>query len=61
MTNVSTWRCKCGITIKVVTEMDRTKPANTQVAVCPKCGDKQAVHGDKILSIADDSHNTILR
>jgi hypothetical protein len=59
MTTVSTWRCKCGISIKVVTEMDRTKPAATQIAVCPNCGDGQEVYGDKILSITDDTDNTI--
>jgi hypothetical protein len=60
MTTVSAWRCKCGISIKVVVEIDHTKLVNTLIAVCPNCGDKQAVYGDKILSITDDTKNTLL-
>jgi len=51
MNSVSTWRCKCGVRIKVVAEAHENKPAATQTAVCPSCGDEQAVYGEKIISI----------
>jgi hypothetical protein len=60
MTTVSTWRCQCGITIKVVGECDgQSKPPPTQVATCPKCGNRQNVHADKIIAVTDDSQNSI--
>jgi hypothetical protein len=60
MTIVSTWRCQCGISVKVVGEHDgQSKPPPTQSATCPKCGDKQTVYADKIISVIDDSENSI--
>jgi hypothetical protein len=57
MRTVSTWRCKCGTHIKVVGERDRTKPANTIDAACPKCGDRQIIYADKILTISDEGQS----
>ena len=56
---VSTWRCKCGITIKVVGETDRTKPITPLFAACPKCNFQQAVYIDRIISLENDTANTI--
>jgi hypothetical protein len=48
------WRCKCGAHIKVIGEAEQTHPRASQMAACPKCGEKQLVHAEKILSIAED-------
>ena len=54
ITRVTNWRCKCGVTVKVVTETDRDRIADLEhlTAVCPRCGDKQTVLAHKILSIS---------
>ncbi|HLH31225.1 MAG TPA: hypothetical protein VKY31_08485 [Terriglobia bacterium] len=52
ITSVSTWRCKCGAHIKVIAQTAKNKPGSTQEAACPKCGDKQIVYGEKIVSVA---------
>jgi hypothetical protein len=50
---VATWRCKCGVRVKVVTETDRSRmDEHTSVkARCPKCGDVQIVHAHRIITI----------
>jgi hypothetical protein len=58
---VSTWRCKCGITIKVTGETIRNKAVTPQMAKCPNCGFQQTVDVDRILTITDDTANTITR
>jgi hypothetical protein len=52
ITSVSTWRCKCGAYIKVVSETPKDKPLATHDAVCPKCGDIQLIYGYKLLSVS---------
>ena len=53
ITRVATWRCKCGVTVRVVTETDRARIADVErlTAACPTCGDKQIVLAHTILSI----------
>jgi len=49
----ATWRCKCGVTVKVITETDRVR-INQGVrheAQCPNCGDKQMVYAHRILQV----------
>ena len=60
MTTVSSWRCKCGTRIKVVGERDRTQEPNRIPAACPKCGDKQVIYTDRILSVEEDTSTHIL-
>jgi hypothetical protein len=54
MTNgIATWRCKCGVTVKVATETD-ADGIHDDVRVeaeCPICGDKQLVHAYRIIGI----------
>jgi hypothetical protein len=54
MTNgVAKWRCKCGVTVKVITETDGTR-INEDIrreAQCPNCGDKQIVYAHRIVSV----------
>jgi len=49
----ATWRCKCGVTVKVITETDDTR-INEDIrreAQCPNCGDKQIVYAHRIVSV----------
>jgi predicted RNA-binding Zn-ribbon protein involved in translation (DUF1610 family) len=49
----STWRCKCGVTVKVITESDSAR-INEDIrheAKCPNCGDKQIVYAHRILEV----------
>jgi hypothetical protein len=49
----ATWRCKCGVTVKVITETDRTR-INEDVrheAQCPNCGDTQIVYAHRVLEV----------
>jgi len=55
MQAVATWRCKCGIRIKVTAEIDTNAPLKTQVATCPHCGDGQTVYADKIITVRQDT------
>jgi hypothetical protein len=54
ITTTSTWRCRCGVNIKVVGETERKKPLATSIAQCPKCGDQQVIYSGRILSISID-------
>jgi len=48
---VSTWRCRCGVNIKVVGETERAEPLATALAECPSCGDLQVIYSRRIISI----------
>jgi hypothetical protein len=48
---VSTWRCKCGASVRVTGECPKDKPTASQSAACPKCGYTQTIFGETILSI----------
>jgi len=52
ITGVATWRCKCGVSVKVVTETDRAKSAPDRlIASCPNCKDQQVVYADRIITV----------
>jgi hypothetical protein len=51
---VASWRCKCGIRVKVLAEADPSQPPATQIAPCPNCGDPQTVEADKIVSVTEE-------
>ena len=51
---IASWRCKCGIRVKVVAEADPSQPPATQTAVCPNCGESRAIQGDKLVSVTED-------
>lgn len=51
ITAVSTWRCKCGVRIKVIGETPKDKPSATQSVSCPTCGDSQTIYGEKVVSV----------
>jgi len=50
----ASWRCKCGIRVKVLSQVDPSQPPATRIASCPNCGDSQTVEGDKIVSVTED-------
>src|SRR5262249_32889772 len=50
----ASWRCKCGIRVKVLSQVDPSQPTATRIASCSNCGDSQTVEGDKIVSVTED-------
>src|SRR5262249_20584755 len=52
---IASWRCKCGIRVKVLAEADPSQPPATQPVACPRCGESQAIQGDKIVSVTEDT------
>jgi len=48
---VSSWRCHCSASIKVVSELDRDHPYDTREVTCPHCGDEQKVYAHKVISV----------
>ena len=53
ISGVSRWRCKCGVSIKVLTETERAridKDIRNEVA-CPKCGERQVIYAHRVSSI----------
>ncbi len=52
ITGVATWRCKCGVTVKVITELDPSRVIEDRhEAQCPNCGDKQIVYAHRIIEV----------
>jgi hypothetical protein len=53
ISSVSRWRCKCGVSIKAITETDKARiDDNVRLEVaCPKCGDKQLVYAHRIIEV----------
>ena len=59
ITEVATWRCKCGVTVKVITEADHSRIIEDRhEAQCPNCGDTQTVYADRILEVTMDNDQT---
>jgi hypothetical protein len=48
---VTMWRCKCGVRVKVVTEMDIEDPTTTVIIKCPLCGDAQVISADQLVAL----------
>ena len=49
----ATWRCKCGVNVKVITETDRRRISEDvrHEAQCPNCGDRQIVYAHRVLEV----------
>jgi hypothetical protein len=54
--SVSIWRCTCGVSVKVVCELDENKPRATALASCPNCNEVHMMNANRIIAI---SHQTI--
>lgn len=56
---VSRWRCKCGVSIKVLTETDnaRINEGFKLEVLCPKCGDKQMVCAHRAVQVTMENPN----
>jgi len=55
---IASWRCKCGIRVKVLAEADLSQSPATQVALCSNCGESQTVQGDMIVSVTEGIPDT---
>jgi hypothetical protein len=51
---VFSWRCQCGMRIKVVGETDPGDPAAKATVKCPGCGDEQTLSASSVFSVAED-------
>jgi hypothetical protein len=52
---VATWRCKCGMRIKVVAEIEKERPITaTATASCPDCGETQAIYAHRVVSVTSE-------
>ena len=54
--SVSVWRCKCGVRVKVVAELDENKPRATAFTSCPNCNELHMLNAKTIVLV---SHQTI--
>jgi hypothetical protein len=52
---VTIWRCKCGVRIKVLAELDQSQPPNTITISCPKCGSQQVIRAHNIKSLTTEN------
>jgi ribosomal protein S27E len=58
---VSQWRCKCGVTVKVLTETDRgtiNEGFNLEVA-CPNCGDRQHIYAHRAVQVTTEAPDEV--
>jgi hypothetical protein len=51
---VFSWRCKCGLRIKVVGEIDRDNPTAKSKVKCPRCNFEQIIAASRVLSVTRD-------
>jgi len=56
---VFSWRCKCGIRIKVIGETQKRNPTATSLVKCPRCNDEQTVTASNIISVVQDTDETM--
>jgi len=55
MRTVSTWRCKCGESVKAIGESESDGSRGRVMVRCPKCGTQQLLHVDKIISVTTEN------
>jgi len=62
ITGVSRWRCRCGASVKVVTETDKARineGCRLEVG-CPKCGDRQMIYAHRVIHVTTEPPNGYL-
>jgi hypothetical protein len=52
---VVVWLCGCGTPLKVTAEANENGSRATQTVSCPRCGELQEVHANRIVSVAEDN------
>jgi hypothetical protein len=57
ISSIACWRCKCGVSIKAITETDKAGiNDNVRVEVaCPECGDKQLIYAHRIIEVSAET------
>jgi hypothetical protein len=61
MKAVFSWRCKCGVRVKVVGETDSDNPTAKTTVICPSCADEQIIGASKVLSVTKDEDEIVSR
>src|SRR5215467_834737 len=57
---VATWQCKCGVMVTVVAQINPNNAAQTVIAACPICSDKQWIYASRITAItAEDLEGAV--
>jgi hypothetical protein len=57
-TAVSMWRCGCGVTLKAITELDKTNLNQVAVA-CPCCGHERLIVGSRAVSVSEVQNDVL--
>jgi hypothetical protein len=57
--SVSIWRCKCGVRVKVVAELDEKNPRAIALASCPNCNEQQMMNANRIITISHQTTETL--
>jgi hypothetical protein len=54
MNAVFSWRCKCGLSIRVIGETERASPTVKSTVRCPSCNDEQIIAASNVISVTRD-------
>ena len=54
--SVSSWRCRCGVSLKVVAEGNANPQTATDTAVvtCPRCQHEERIFANRIISVTEE-------
>jgi len=55
--SVTSWRCKCGVRVKAVAELDGNDATTAVMVNCPQCGDEQTIPAERLVAVVTDSDN----
>jgi hypothetical protein len=58
---VFTWRCKCGVRVKVIGETNQKNPMTTSAVKCPACGEEQIIVASKVFSVSEERDEFLRR
>jgi hypothetical protein len=54
MNAVFSWRCKCGLSIRVIGESEEANPTVKSAVRCPSCDDEQIIAASHVISVTPD-------
>jgi len=54
--SVSSWRCQCGVSLKVVAEGNANPKTATETALvtCPRCRHEERIFANRIVSVTEE-------